>query len=137
MTSGSQREKNIDLWLPRNAGAGQESEKGKLKSLKKHKSAKRVTRLQPIPSLKPKHKYIVIMAQTSKSLLKRNGTSTLVYKSRLLLINCGKVFPFLICAIVAISYIECFKAMYFEDYLEFSDGIYLNKPISFSIASFF
>lgn len=77
------------------------------------------------------------MAQISKSPSARNGTNKLIRNSRIAMINFGKVLPFLICAIVALSYAECFKAMWFCDYLQFSDGIYLNKPISFAIASCF
>ena len=77
------------------------------------------------------------MAQISKSLYAKSDTNRIVHKSRVALITCGKVIPFFICAIVAISYFECFKALVTCDYLEFSDGIYLNKPISFFIGSVF
>lgn len=77
------------------------------------------------------------MEQISKSQSARNATNGIVYRARTIMINCGKFIPFAFCAIVAISYAECLKAMITCDYLEFSDGVYLNKPISFFIGKIF
>lgn len=65
--------------------------------------------------------------------MKRN----VVNRTRLLLIHIGKTIPFLMCLIVCISYIENINALVTSDYIEFQDGIYLNKPISWSIAKCF
>lgn len=64
----------------------------------------------------------------------KNGFAT---RTRILLIRLGKVIPFLICAIVFISYCESFYAISTSDFMEFSDGVYLNKPISWAIAEYF
>lgn len=77
------------------------------------------------------------MVQISKSLYERKGINRLVHNARILLILFGKAVPFILCTIVAISYFECLKALMTCDYLEFSDGTYLNKPISFLIGSVF
>ena len=77
------------------------------------------------------------MAQISKSQYERNDDNDIVYRARKQMIYLGKVLPFLICAVVTISYLECFKALLTYDILEFSDGVYLNKPISFFIGEYF
>ena len=77
------------------------------------------------------------MAQTSKSQSDESGTNGIVIRARKQMIYLGKVLPFLICMIVAISYLECLKALFEWDLLEFSDGVYLNKPISFFIGKYF
>lgn len=77
------------------------------------------------------------MAQTSKSQSDESGTNCIVIRARKQMIYLGKVLPFLICMIVAISYLECLKALFTLDLLEFSDGVYLNKPISFFIGKYF
>lgn len=60
-----------------------------------------------------------------------------VGKTRLLLIQIGKTIPFVMCLIACISYIEDINALVANDYIEFQDGIYLNKPISWAIAKCF
>lgn len=77
------------------------------------------------------------MEQISKSKYEGNDTKDIVYRARKEMIYCGKFLPFLICAVVCISYLECLKALLTYDVLEFSDGVYLNKPISFFIGQFF
>ena len=77
------------------------------------------------------------MVQTSKSQSDESGTNGIVIRARKQMIYLGKVLPFLICMIVAISYLECLKALFAWDLLEFSDGVYLNKPISFFIGKYF
>lgn len=77
------------------------------------------------------------MAQISKSQSDESGTNGIVIRARKQMIYLGKVLPFLICMIVAISYLECLKALFACDLLEFSDGVYLNKPISFFIGKYF
>lgn len=77
------------------------------------------------------------MEQISKSKYEKNDTNDLVYRARKEMIYCGKFLPFLICAVVCISYLECLKALLTYDILEFSDGVYLNKPVSFAIGEYF
>ena len=77
------------------------------------------------------------MEQTSKSKYERNDTNDVVYQARKQLIYLGKVLPFLICAIVTISYLECFKALFMYDCIQVGNDIYLNKPISFFIGEYF
>lgn len=56
---------------------------------------------------------------------------------RRLLINVGKILPFVVCSIVLISYIENVYALTIEDYMYY-DGYYvLNKQVSNFIGSIF
>lgn len=57
--------------------------------------------------------------------------------ARRLLINLGKLIPFLLCMIVMIVYIECLYSLIISDYLLYGDFVVLNTPISFAIASYF
>ena len=57
--------------------------------------------------------------------------------ARKLLIRLGKVLPFVICFIVAISYIECVIAYLSDSYIVFDDYVTFNKPISTIIAEYF
>lgn len=77
------------------------------------------------------------MAQISKSPSKRKGTDDIVYRARKNLIYFGKVLPFLICAVLTISYLECFKALFMYEYIQVGEDVYLNKPISFFIGEYF
>lgn len=56
---------------------------------------------------------------------------------RVALVHIGKSLPFVICAIIFISYSESLYALITEDYLEYEDSLVLNKPISWFIGSFF
>jgi hypothetical protein len=60
-----------------------------------------------------------------------------ITKTRITLIQIGKVLPFVVCFIVFLSYIEDVYALSFCDYIEFSDGVYLKKPLSWSIGEYF
>ena len=77
------------------------------------------------------------MEQTSKSQSERKDVDDIVYRARKELIYCGKVFPFLICAIVTISYLESFKALFVYEYIQVDEEVYLYKPISFFIGEYF
>ena len=55
---------------------------------------------------------------------------------RYALIEIGKMAPFILCAIVCISYVESLYALLAHRYMEFGDGVYLYKPISWALASF-
>ena len=58
-------------------------------------------------------------------------------KIRFFLINIGKTLPFVLCAIVFISYSECIYALITEDFVEYGDCVTLNKPISWAIGNLF
>lgn len=51
------------------------------------------------------------------------------------LIRLGKVIPFVLCFIVFVSYLEDVYALYTNSYMEFADGVYLYKPISWAIGN--
>ena len=51
------------------------------------------------------------------------------------LIRSGKIIPFFLCFIVCVSYIEDVYALYTNSYIEFADGVYLYKPISWAIGN--
>ena len=96
-----------------------------------------MTPRQAIQSKKPRLNYLVTMAQISKSQYDQKGTKDIAYCARKHLIYLGKVLPFLICAIVTISYLECLFALLTYDYIQVGEDVYLNKPISFFIGEVF
>lgn len=61
----------------------------------------------------------------------------MINKARRLLINIGKLLPFVVCFIVFFSYIESVYAISLQHYLVYHDFVALNKPISQFIASYF
>lgn len=61
----------------------------------------------------------------------------IVHQSRIWLIRFAKVFPFLLCAIVMLSYIEDLFALYAESYYNVDDYTILYKPISWTIGKYF
>ena len=60
-----------------------------------------------------------------------------VTKTRYALIRIGKIAPFIVCFIVMVSYIEDIYALALDRYIEFSDGIYLDKSLSWYIGNYF
>lgn len=60
-----------------------------------------------------------------------------VTRARISLIQIGKVAPFVVCFIVGISYVEDVYMLSFDKYIEFCDGVYLEKPISWFIGNYF
>lgn len=58
-------------------------------------------------------------------------------RARKLLINGGKILPFIVCAIVGLAYCEVLYATITGNYLHFHDYSILNTPINFAIASVF
>lgn len=60
-----------------------------------------------------------------------------IVKTRVLLIQVGKVIPFVFCFVVFISFCESLYALLTNDFIEFSDGVYLNKPLSWYIGQYF
>lgn len=63
--------------------------------------------------------------------------SIIAYKAKTLLINTGKVIPFILCFLVLISYIENIYSLSFCNYIAIDDFVVLNKPISFFIGGYF
>lgn len=58
-------------------------------------------------------------------------------KARFLLIRLGKVAPFVVCVIVALSYIEDICMLSSNNFIQFYDGVYVEKPISWFIGNYF
>lgn len=61
----------------------------------------------------------------------------LVHRTRVTLIRMGKVAPFVICTVVLVSYLEDVFSLAFDNYMQFDDGVYLSKPVSWFIAQYF
>lgn len=61
----------------------------------------------------------------------------MIRKARVLLIETGKMLPFIICSIVALSYVENLRSLIMTDYVLFDDSIVLNKSISWWIGQYF
>lgn len=59
------------------------------------------------------------------------------YKARVFLVRLAKVFPFVLCTIVCISYFESLYALLFESYYEIEGSMILYKPISWTIGKVF
>lgn len=63
--------------------------------------------------------------------------NSVITNTRIALIRIGKIAPFLVCAIIALSYIESMYALATNDYVVFDNDTYLNKPISWYIGNYF
>ena len=63
--------------------------------------------------------------------------NSFITNTRIALIRIGKIAPFLVCAIIALSYIESMYALATNDYVVFNNDMYLNKPISWYIGNYF
>lgn len=61
----------------------------------------------------------------------------MINQARRLLINIGKMLPFVVCFLVLLNYAESLYAMMTEDYLSYDGCIILNTPIAFYIGSHF
>ena len=61
----------------------------------------------------------------------------MIRRFRIALIQFGKVAPFVLCLIVGVSYTENVFSLYTDSFMEFDDGIYLYKPISWAIGNYF
>lgn len=61
----------------------------------------------------------------------------MIRKARVLLIEIGKMLPFIICSIVALSYVDNLRSSIMTDYVLFDDSIVLNKSISWWIGQYF
>lgn len=60
-----------------------------------------------------------------------------ITKTRVTLIQIGKIAPFVVCFVVFISYTEDVYSLMFDRYVEFSDGVYLQKDLSWFIGNYF
>lgn len=60
-----------------------------------------------------------------------------IHKTRILLIQIGKILPFIVCFIATISYYESIFALCFENYILYDNYSILYKPISFFIGRYF
>ena len=60
-----------------------------------------------------------------------------ITKTRVKLIQIGKIAPFVVCFVVFISYTEDVYSLMFDRYVEFSDGVYLRKDLSWFIGNYF
>lgn len=56
--------------------------------------------------------------------------------SRKLLINIGKMLPFILCMAVCVSYIESLHSILGQHYVVWGDEAYLSKPVSFFIGKY-
>lgn len=61
----------------------------------------------------------------------------IVYKSRIFLVRLAKVFPFILCFIVLISYTESLYALITESYYAYGNDVVLYKPLSWIISEYF
>lgn len=60
-----------------------------------------------------------------------------ITKTRVTLIKIGKIAPFVVCFVVFISYTEDMYSLMFDRYVEFFDGVYLRKDLSWFIGNYF
>ena len=56
---------------------------------------------------------------------------------RILLINTGKILPFVICCTICVSDCECLYSLMSNDYIMYGDYMILNKPISWCVGEWF
>lgn len=61
----------------------------------------------------------------------------LIYNTRVVLINIGKMLPFLLCTLVLISYSESGLSLMTENFIAYDGEVLLYKPISWFIGSYF
>lgn len=61
----------------------------------------------------------------------------MIHKARILLIELGKMLPFIVCFIVAVSYAEGLYALITNDFVLYDGCMVLNKPISWWIGQYF
>ena len=61
----------------------------------------------------------------------------IVYRARVALIKFAKVFPFILCLILFISYLESLFAICFRSYALYDGCMTLNTPISWFIARYY
>ena len=64
-------------------------------------------------------------------------SNAFITQTRKALIRIGKIAPFIVCFIVGLSYAEDVYALALDRYVEFDDGVYLAKPLSWFIGNYF
>lgn len=60
-----------------------------------------------------------------------------VYKTRVILVNMGKMLPFVLCGMILISYSETLFSLATNDFVEWCGYIIPNTPISWFVGSYF
>ena len=60
-----------------------------------------------------------------------------VYKTRVILVNMGKMLPFVLCGIILISYSETLFSLATSDFVEWCGYIIPNTPVSWFIGNYF
>ena len=55
-------------------------------------------------------------------------------RAKEVVIRFAKVFPFVLCFIILVSYIDCCFALFARNYMLLDDNVILNTPINFAIA---
>ena len=61
----------------------------------------------------------------------------IVYKARVLLINMGKMLPFVLCGVIVISYTETILSLITQDFVEWNGYIIPNHKVSWFIGKYF
>ena len=61
----------------------------------------------------------------------------IVYKTRVILVNIGKMFPFVLCGIILVSYLETMFSLATSDFVEWSGYIIPNTPVSWFVGNYF
>lgn len=60
-----------------------------------------------------------------------------VYKTRVILVNMGKMLPFVLCGIILVSYLETMFSLTTSDFVEWNGYIIPNTPISWFVGNYF
>ena len=60
-----------------------------------------------------------------------------VYKTRVILVNMGKMLPFVLCGIILVSYSETMFSLATSDFVEWNGYIIPNTPISWFVGNYF
>lgn len=58
-------------------------------------------------------------------------------KAKVLLIRVGKMLPFILCALVALSFTETLAALCVGDIMQYEDSIIAHKPLSWALGPLF
>lgn len=61
----------------------------------------------------------------------------MIQRARILLIQLGKISPFLVCFIVMISYAEDVYSLCTENFMIYDNSLVLNKPVSWLLGKYF
>ena len=61
----------------------------------------------------------------------------MIHKTRILLIELGKILPFVVCTLVLISYVESIYSLATQNYVLYDNYLVLNKQISWAVGKYF